>query len=200
MWQIFSWLALPRDKENLPSAFQWARGHRGSSVKCLRRVFSSPRSAQPLAFSSRTGRMRLCFVWSRAGQLLKDIIERLDAVPGVRSASLMDNGLFGGGDSNSDIFVEGAKPKAVETPASRWDMVGPNFFSTTGIPILYGREIGPQDSGNSQRVGLLNQTAAHYYFGDANPVGTRIRVKTTEGPSDFVVIGVVGDSKNGSVR
>jgi predicted permease len=140
------------------------------------------------------------FKGPRAAQLLKDIIERLDAVPGVRSASLMDNGLFGGGDSNSDIFVEGAKPKAVETPASRWDMVGPNFFSTTGIPILYGREIGPQDSGNSQRVGLLNQTAAHYYFGDANPVGSRIRVKTTVGPSDFVVIGVVADSKHGSVR
>src|SRR5436853_306823 len=140
------------------------------------------------------------FKGPRAAQLLEDIIERLDAVPGVRSASLMDNGLFGGGDSNSDIFVEGAKPKAVETPASRWDMVGPNFFSTTGIPILYGREIGPQDSRNSQRVGLLNQTAAHYYFGDANPVGTRIRVKTTVGPSDFVVIGVVADSKHGSVR
>jgi predicted permease len=140
------------------------------------------------------------FKGPRAAQLLKDIIERLDAVPGVRSASLMDNGLFGGGDSNSDIFVEGAKPKAVETHASRWDMVGPNFFSTTGIPILYGREIGPQDGGNSQRVGLLNQTAAHYYFGDANPVGSRIRVKTTAGPSDFVVIGVVADSKHGSVR
>jgi predicted permease len=135
-----------------------------------------------------------------AAQLLKDMIERLDAVPGVRGASLMDNGLFGGGDSNSNIFVEGAKPKTVEAPESRWDMVGPNFFSTTGIPILYGREIGPQDSGNGQRVGLLNQTAAHYYFGDANPIGSRIMVKTTVGPSDFVVIGVVADSKHDSVR
>ena len=140
------------------------------------------------------------FKGPQAAQLLKDMIERLDTVPGVRSASLMNNGLFGGGDSNSDIFVEGAKPKTVEAPESRWDMVGPNFFSTTGIPILYGREIGPQDSGNGQRVGLLNQTAAHYYFGDANPIGSRIMVKTTLGPSDFVVIGVVTDSKHGSVR
>jgi predicted permease len=79
-------------------------------------------------------------------------------------------------------------------------MVGPNFFTTMGIPVLYGREIGPQDSGNGQRVGLLNQTAAHYFFGDANPIGSRIMVKTTMGPSDFVVIGVVADSKHGSVR
>ncbi len=133
-------------------------------------------------------------------QLFKDMIERLDAIPGIRGASLMDNGLFGGGDSNSPIFVEGAKPKADEESASRWDMVGPNFFSTTGIQILYGREIGSQDSGNGQRVGLLNQTAARYYFGDANPIGRRIMVKTTLAPSDFVVIGVVADSKHGSVR
>jgi predicted permease len=140
------------------------------------------------------------FKGPQVAQLLKDMIERLDAVPGVRSASLMDNGLFGGGDSNSDIFVEGAKPKTVEAPGSRWDMVGPNFFSTTGIPILSGREIGPQDGGNGQRVGLLNQTAARYYFGDANPIGSRIMVKTTLGPTDFVVIGVVADSKHDSVR
>jgi len=140
------------------------------------------------------------FKGPRAAQLLKDLIERLNAVPGVRSTTLAENGLFGGSDSRSDIFVEGAKPKAVETPASHWDMVGPNFFSTTGILILYGREIGPQDGGSSQRVGLLNQTAARYYFGDANPIGSRIRVKTTDGPSDFVVIGVVADTKHGSVR
>jgi predicted permease len=140
------------------------------------------------------------FKGPRVAQLLKDMIERLDAVPGVRSASLMSNGLFGGGDSNSDIFVEGAKPKTVEAHDSRWDMVGPNFFSTTGIPILYGREIGPQDGGTGQRVGVLNQTAAHYYFGDVNPIGSRIMVKTTLGPSDFVVIGVAADSKHGSVR
>jgi predicted permease len=79
-------------------------------------------------------------------------------------------------------------------------MVGPNYFSTAGIPILYGREIGPQDSGRGQRVGLVNQTAARYFFGDANPIGKRMVVKTTLGPSDFVVIGVVADSKHGSVR
>jgi predicted permease len=140
------------------------------------------------------------FKGPRAAQLLKDMIERLDSVPGVRSASLMNNLLIGGSDSNSDIFVEGANPKTVEAPESRWDMVGPNFFTTMGIPVLYGREIGPQDSGNGQRVGLLNQTAARYFFGNANPIGSRIMVKTTLGPSDFVVIGVVADSKHGSVR
>jgi predicted permease len=132
--------------------------------------------------------------------LLQDMMERLNALPGVRGATLMDNGLFGGMDSNSDISVEGAKPSTAGPQNSHWDMVGPNYFSTAGIPILYGREIGPQDSGRGQRVGLVNQTAARYFFGDANPIGKRVLVKTTLSLSDFVVIGVVADSKHGSVR
>ena len=133
-------------------------------------------------------------------QLFQKIIDRVNALPGVRGTTLMGNGLFGGGDSNSDISVEGGKPATAGPQDSHWDTVGPNYFSTAGIPILYGREIGPQDGGNGQRVGLVNQTAARYFFGDANPIGKRIAVKTTQGPSDFVVIGVVADSKHGSVR
>jgi predicted permease len=124
----------------------------------------------------------------------------LNALPAVRGATLMDNSLFGGGDSNSDISVEGAKPTTAGPQDSHWDMVGPNYFSTTGIPILYGREIGPQDGGRGQRVGVVNQTAARYFFGDANPIGKRMLVKTTLGSSDFVVVGVAADSKHGSVR
>jgi predicted permease len=133
-------------------------------------------------------------------QLFQEMIDRLNALPGVRGTTLMENGLFGGGDSNSDITVEGAKPNTAGPQDSHWDMVGPNFFSTAGIPILYGREIGPQDSGRGQRVGLVNQTAARYFFGDVNPIGKRMLVKTTLNSSDFVVIGVVADSKHGSVR
>ncbi len=133
-------------------------------------------------------------------QLFQEMINRLDALPAIRGTTLMDNGLFGGGDSNSDISVEGGKPTTAGPQESHWDMVGPNYFSTAGIPLLYGREIGPQDSGRGQRVGLVNQTAARYFFGDANPIGKRMVVKTTLSSSDFVVIGVVADSKHGSVR
>lgn len=132
-------------------------------------------------------------------ELFREMIDRLNAIPGVQ-ATLMENGLFGGGDSNSDVSVQGAKPNTAGPQDSHWDMVGPNFFSTTRIPVLRGREIGPQDSGQGQRVGLVNQTAARYFFGDANPIGKHMLVKTTLGSSDFVVIGVVADSKHDSVR
>lgn len=133
--------------------------------------------------------------------LFQEMIDRLNALPAIRGTTLMENGLFGGGDSNSDVSVEGGQTTTAGPQDSHWDMVGPNYFSTLGIPILYGREIGPQDSGGGQRVGLVNQTAARYYFGDTNPIGKRMVVKTTlSSSSGFLVIGVVADSKHGSVR
>jgi predicted permease len=130
-------------------------------------------------------------------QLYRNMLDRIGSIPGIRGATLMDNGLLGGTDSNSSISIEGGKPTSGgEDDEAHWDMVGPNFFSTTGIPILYGREIGPQDDGNGQRVGLLNQTAARHFFGNQNPIGSRILVQTTLGKQDFVVVGVVADSKH----
>ncbi len=134
-------------------------------------------------------------------QLYKDMIERLDSLPGIRSASLIDNGLFSAMDSSSGVDIEGEKPKTGDEAESRWDLVGPNFFSTAGIPILYGREIGPEDSGNGQRVGVVNEEFVRYYFAQgSNPIGRRVHVHTTSGVWDFVIVGVAADAKQRSVR
>jgi predicted permease len=79
-------------------------------------------------------------------------------------------------------------------------MVGPNFFSTTGIPILAGREIAEQDSGNGQRVGVINETMARKFFPNSNPIGQRAFVHTTTGQAPFVIVGVARDSKQHSAR
>jgi ABC-type antimicrobial peptide transport system permease subunit len=47
---------------------------------------------------------------------------------------------------------------------------------------------------------VINATFAREYFGDSNPIGRRARVHTTFTEQDFVIVGVVADSKHGSVR
>jgi predicted permease len=134
-------------------------------------------------------------------EVYKNMLERLGAIPGVRGASLIDNGLFAESDSNSAVGIEGEKPKTGDDADCPWDLVGPNFFSTAGIPILYGREITPQDSGNGQRVGVVNQEFVHYYFGSGStPIGKRVHVMTTLGDSDFVIVGLAVTAKQRSVR
>jgi len=129
----------------------------------------------------------------------EQMLERLRAISGVRGASLSDNGLLSGTDSQDPFTLEG-EAKARDDEEVRYDWVGPGFFSAAGIPILEGREIGPKDSGNGQRVGVINETFARQFFPKVNPIGKRVLVHDPSYPFDFVIVGVAADSKHGSVR
>ncbi|HLW43920.1 MAG TPA: ABC transporter permease [Candidatus Acidoferrales bacterium] len=133
-------------------------------------------------------------------QVLKEMLDRLRAIPGVRGATLSDNGLLNHRDSRDEITIDGYTPKSGQSMHAYFDEVGPNFFSTIGAPILMGRDIGPEDSGNGQRVGLINETMAHYFFGNESPIGRRIWDTFPTNYTDFIVVGVVADSKHGSLR
>ncbi|MGH9741515.1 MAG: ADOP family duplicated permease [Candidatus Acidiferrum sp.] len=131
--------------------------------------------------------------------LYEQMLQRIRAVPSVRSVSLSDNGLLSGTDSQDTFTLEG-EGKAKDDEKSRYDWVGSDFFATAGIPILMGRDIGPQDTGNGQRIGVINETFARKFFPNSNPIGKRVLVHEAVGPFDFVIVGVAADSKHGSVR
>jgi predicted permease len=132
--------------------------------------------------------------------LEQSLLLRIEAIPGVRGATLIDNPLMGGMDSQSPVTIEGQKPLTDDNARSRWDMIGPDFFSTTGIRVLAGREISAGDSGNRQRVGVINETMARKRFPRSNPIGQRAFVHTTSEEAPFVIVGVVQDSKQHSAK
>src|SRR5262249_14705987 len=100
-----------------------------------------------------------------ATQLHQQLLERIKSIPGVAGASLSFNGLFNTSFLGADISIEDYNPEPGRSMGVQDDLVGPNYFSTAGIPILMGREIGPQDEGHGPRVGVINQTMAQTYFG-----------------------------------
>ena len=133
-------------------------------------------------------------------QLYRDMLDRIAAVPGVRAVTFSQDGLFSHSESADPIRIEGFTPKDGQDMDACFDEVGPNYFSAVGIPILLGRDILPQDGGNGQRVGVINQTMAKYYFGDANPLGRRIWDTFPTNVTDFIVVGVAADAKYNNVR
>ena len=135
-----------------------------------------------------------------ANQLHKQLLERIQAIPGVAGASLSLSGLFSGVDSGMNISIEGYVPAPGEQMGAFNDYVGPNYFSTARVPLLLGREIGPQDEGNAPLVGVINQTMARTYFGQTNPIGRQIKASSPPMTLDFVVVGIVADSKHDDVR
>ena len=82
------------------------------------------------------------------------------AIPSVRAATYSNNGLFGGSDNGDQITVEGYTPKGNGDGGSRYDAVGPQYFSTLGIPVRLGREITEQDRPDGRAVCVINETFA----------------------------------------
>ena len=74
----------------------------------------------------------------------------------------------------------------------RFNLVGPGYFHTMGIPLLSGREFQPAERGNSPTVAILNEALAQRLFGDRNPIGHTIR--RADSPP-VTIIGVAKNSK-----
>ena len=133
-------------------------------------------------------------------RLYEDLLGRISAIPGLRGVAVSHNGLFSHSESGDPIAVEGHTPKPGEEMDSRIDMVGPGYFSTMGIPILLGREIGPQDAASSLRPVVVNETFVHRFFPDTNPIGKHVRDTYPGNPAECIVVGVAADAKYNSLR
>ncbi len=133
-------------------------------------------------------------------RLYQDLLARFSAIPGLRGVTVSHNGLFNDAESADPIAVEGYAPKPDDDMDSRFDHVGPGYFSTVGIPILLGREITAQDTGNGLRAAVVNETFVHRFFPNTNPIGKRIRDTYPGNPADCVVVGVAADAKYRSLR
>ena len=131
------------------------------------------------------------------------LLERFEAIPGVRSASLSTMApITGGGGEDSEVWVEGYTPRASEDMTVYLNAVGPRYFETIRTPILLGRDFGPRDSGSTGKVAIINQAMARYFFGNVNPIGRRFGWGRAGGANrqEFEIVGVVKDSKYESLR
>jgi predicted permease len=129
----------------------------------------------------------------------EQLLRKLSTVPGVRAVTLSGNGLFEHSESGDPIAIEGYTPQSGEELGTAMDHAGPNYFSTVGIPVLMGREIGPQDSVGA-RVAVINQTFAQRFFPHTNPLGKHVRDTYPGSPKDMTIIGVVADARYNSLR
>jgi predicted permease len=118
----------------------------------------------------------------------------------LRGATVSKDGLFSHSESADPIAVEGYTPKPDQEMHSRMDHVGPGYFSTLGIPILMGREIEAQDTAVSVRAAVINQTFAHRFFPNTNPIGKHVRDTYSGNPAEMVVVGVAADAKYNNLR
>ena len=130
---------------------------------------------------------------ARAREAYRQVLDRVQASPGVKFAALDSQApLVGGGGSNG-LFAEG-KPDLIQ---SRSHFVTPGYFSVINNPLKAGRTFVETDIREAEFVMIINETLARAAFGDDNPIGKRI--SCCEGgpgkPHWKTVVGVVADIK-----
>ena len=135
------------------------------------------------------------YVAERVRRLFSETLTHLQAIGHVQSVSLTDNGLLTGSPSIARLTVDGKDAGSIA-----FSRVGPNFFSTVGVPILRGRDIGIQDAMATPRVAVLSESAVQKFFAGREPLGSRVRLQTTTGADWFDIVGVVRDVRTVNLR
>jgi predicted permease len=110
-------------------------------------------------------------------------------MPGISSATLVENALVSGWISNTNVEIDG------ETGQMHMNAVGPGFFETMGLPLIAGRALDERDHATAPRAVVINETAARRWF-PGQPVGHRF----VAGGDPVEVVGVVADSTYESLR
>jgi len=131
------------------------------------------------------------------GRAMQSLLERVRAIPGVRIATFSENGLFSGTESGAGIEnVDGFTPSSDRDRTTRYDQIGPQYFTNLGIPILLGRDINERDLPGAPRVTVINDTMAKFYFKGVSPIGKHF----TADKVVLEVVGVVRDAQDHDFR
>jgi predicted permease len=128
-----------------------------------------------------------------------NLMNKLRALPGVESVTIMEERLGSGWSDNSDMMVDGKLPD-VANGASRTvrsNVAGPDFFRTLGIPVLSGRDFADSDTATSPHAGIINEQFAERFFPNQNPLGHIIG--PDNGSYQMTIVGVVKDHKYRSI-
>lgn len=134
--------------------------------------------------------------------LYEELLRRIRAIPGVRSASLSTHEPLSTNASDTSVRVQGSVLRQGEdlTPVDV-DPVGPDYFATMQISRLHGREFTASDRVGTPKVAIANESMARHYFGSANPVGRFVSIPSYRGdPSWIQIVGEVGNVKVHNLR
>ena len=134
--------------------------------------------------------------------LIRTLLVRLGALPGVAGVTASSNGLYSGNESADAIRLDGALPASLGDNDTADDEIGPNYFSTIGVPMVLGREITAEDYSTGAHVAVVNEAFARFYYGDRNPVGHAISILDSDHPDipPYTIVGVAQDVRDHSVR
>lgn len=128
------------------------------------------------------------------------LLERMRALPGVDSATIMQVRIGSGGSDNDGVLVDGRNPAPDRHFAGvRVNYVGSAFLRTLGIPLRQGRDIQDSDSASAPKVAIVNQTFVDRYLRGGEALGHHIAAEG-DPKVQYTIVGVAGNSRYAEIR
>jgi predicted permease len=130
--------------------------------------------------------------------LYQELLDRLNALPGVRSASLALYSWLSDMEVLQRVTVPGYMPQPNERTTVQVNLVGPRYFETEGMTLLLGREFGEGDTEGSPHVAVVNQALVRRFYFGQNPIGKTLHFQHLFNGGDIQVVGVAKNAKYNS--
>ena len=132
---------------------------------------------------------------------VKDVVRRVEALPGVVSAMASNMVPLNGGGSGGGVVAEGATVETGKEPQVFWFAVTPHVFKTLQIGVVAGRDFSEADGHGKSAVAIVNGVfAARLWPNQGDVVGQRFRMAEDKTQQWISVIGVVPDFRLFTVR
>src|SRR5262249_45957305 len=121
------------------------------------------------------------------------VMERIKALPGVTAIGATDELPPTMGRHTNTFSIEGRAPidQSNQSLAVQNRLTTADYFRAMGIPLLAGRVFSDRDDSSATPVALINQTFAHRFFPNENPIGQHLRFGSVH--PWITIVGIVGD-------
>src|SRR5277367_238594 len=128
-------------------------------------------------------------------QFYKQLIQRIDSLPGVESASAAFTVPIGYYASMDSIDVPGYEvPAGVAPPIAAYNAVSPGYFRTMSIPLLEGREFTNADVETAPWVAVINETMAKKFWPKESAIGHDFKL-VSDRVHSLRIVGVAKNSR-----
>jgi predicted permease len=137
----------------------------------------------------------------RRDRALRALMDRLSETPGVERVSFSQLGILNDARSTAPFTVEGTLRPQERPLDGALDRVASGYFTTLGIPVISGRDIGPRDDAGAARVTVVNSAFASRFFGGGTALGHRVIVGEPTGErTAYTIVGVAADAHTHALR
>ena len=126
-----------------------------------------------------------------------DVLQRLAALPGVRSASIVSAIPFGGSRGANAVEIEGRPRQPGDILIVDQRYISPGYFQTMNMPMVRGRGFTTADDSRAEPVTIINRAMADRYWPNENPIDRRVRLAAGfDAGGWFRIVGVVDNVRH----